>query len=122
MTDTINYADDNFERLYMVGVRLEPGAHEPDLYTLVLYNEVSRNDQNRPLTSGGRIVFFRDTADANRAIDLGDSAFRKYRPVEQNVAYVYDVPRVLALIIEAETERRSTKTSTGCSAISRKRG
>jgi hypothetical protein len=81
-----------------VGIKLQPGAHQADLYTLVLYNEVARGDQNRPLTIDGRIAFFRDPSHVDRALSLGDAAFRKYRPFTDDLATVYDVPAVLSLV------------------------
>jgi hypothetical protein len=94
----IRFSDENFEQVYLVGVKLQHGAHQADLYTLVLYNEVARNDQNRPLVHDGHIVFFRCVDERNRALELGDVAFRKYKPLGDTVAYVYDVPRVLHII------------------------
>ena len=98
MTAEIRYSDENFERVYLVGVRLTPGSHEPDVYTLVLYNEVARQDANRPLTHDGRIVFFERLRDADRALALGDIAFRKYAAAPNDVAIVYDVPTVIELV------------------------
>jgi hypothetical protein len=101
--DQISYSDSNFERVYLVGIKLQHGAHQADLYTLVLYNEVARNDQNRPLTRDGRIVFFRSVEQLNDVLDLGDLPFRKYKPLKPEISYVYDLPRVLHII---ESERK----------------
>jgi hypothetical protein len=98
MVEDISYSEDNFENVFLVGVKVEPGAHQIDLYALVLYNEVARADRNRPLTSNGRILFFRDAGHADQVLGMGDVAFRKYRPFGAPVAYVYDVPRVLAIV------------------------
>jgi hypothetical protein len=98
MTAQIRHSDDNLERVYLVGVRLAPGSHEPDVYTLVLYNEVARQDANRPLTHDGRIVFFKRLREAGRAMALGDIAFRKYSAAPNDVAIVYDVPSVIQLV------------------------
>jgi hypothetical protein len=104
MTPGIQYSEDNLERIYIVGVRLWPGSHEPDAYTLVLYNEVARRDGNRPLTHDGRIVFFKRLPDAGRALALGDRAFRKYSDPPRDVAIVYDVSRVIRLVDEADRD------------------
>lgn len=104
MSDSITHSEDNFEHVYVVGIRLWPDSHQPDCFTLVLYNEVARNDQNRPLTSGGRILFFRSIHEANRALRAGDKAFRKYDPIQIDVAYVYDIPKVLATVASAERD------------------
>ena len=98
MADTITYAEDNFEQIYLVGVKFQPGAHQADLYTLVLYHEVARGDRNRPLAQDGRIVFFSLPEQAREAICLGDLAFRKYMPLRTELSYTYDVPRVLQII------------------------
>lgn len=94
----ISYSEANYEQVYVVGIKLQPGAHHADLFALVLYNEVARNDENRPLTRAGRIVFFLDPTAADRVLELGDAAFRKYKPARQDIAYVYDVPRVLSIV------------------------
>ena len=104
MSDSINYSEDNFEHVYVVGIRLWPDSHQADCFTLVLYNEVARNDQNRPLTSEGRILFFRSIHHANAALRAGDKAFRKYEPIKIGVAYVYDIPKVLATVASAEAD------------------
>lgn len=104
MSETIRYAKDNLEQVYLVGVRLRSDSDEPDLYTLVLYNEVARDDSNRPLTQDGRILFFRSPLEANRALALGDSAFRKYKPIGSNVTYIYDLPKVLDLVSGADRD------------------
>jgi hypothetical protein len=104
MNRTFSYSENNFEMVYLVGVKLWPDSHQPDLYTLVLYNEVARNDENRPLTHDGQILFFRTPRDANRALSLGDAAFRKYNPIGEELAYVYDIPKVLALVAGADRD------------------
>lgn len=108
MTDpTIRYAEDNFEEVFLVGIRLGPNSLEGDLYSLVLYYEAARGDRNRPLTSEGRIVFFRDIAHANRALKLGDAAFRKYGKAPAEVACVYDVPAVLARVQHEDVDHQA---------------
>ena len=103
MTD-IHYSSDNFEQIYIVGVRIYPDNVDANLYALVLYNEVARGDDNRPLTSDGRIVFFADPKDARRALALGDSAFRKYERPPDSVAVVYDLAAVTTLIRGGEED------------------
>src|SRR6476646_1438523 len=98
MVDNISYAEDNFENVFLVGVKIGPGAHQSDVYALVLYNEVARNDQNRPLTSNGRVLFFGEASRADQILAMGDAAFRKYRPFDASLACVYDVPGVLAIV------------------------
>lgn len=94
----ISYSEDNFEQVYLVGIKLQHGAHQADLYVLVLYNEVARSDRNRPLMHKGRILFFTNIDARNAILELGDAAFRKYRPIGPEVSYVYDVPKVLEII------------------------
>lgn len=93
---TIAHARDNYEEIYLLGVRLRPDSQECDLFALSLYYEVARKDANRPLTSAGRIVFFRRPDRADYILSLGDAAFRKYGRAPLNVAYVYDIPAVLS--------------------------
>jgi len=95
---TISYARENYEEIFLLGVRLQPGPQPADLYALVLYYEVARGDANRPLTSDGRIVFFRAIAQATAILQLGDAAFRKYGKAPGEVAYCYDLPEVLSRI------------------------
>jgi hypothetical protein len=104
MADTISYAEDNFEQVHLVGLRLWEESHQPDLYTLVLYNEVARNDQNRPLTANERILFFHSIRQANFALSLGDKGFRKYSLAPDKVAYVYDLPKVLSVVSGGERD------------------
>jgi hypothetical protein len=92
----IAFADENYEEVFLVGFRLQPGPHEADLYALVLYYEPARGNKNRPLTENGRILFFRDVERADAILARGDAAFRKYRRAPVDVAYAYDLPTVLA--------------------------
>lgn len=104
----IHYSKDNFERVYLIGIKLWPGeAPDADFYALVLYNEVSRDDKNRPLTQGRHIVFFREPTFADRLLELGDQAFRKYRPFSDSVTYIYDLPAVLELLSNGVRDERA---------------
>jgi len=107
MTHTISHTDDNFEQIYLVGVLIDPNSREPDLYTLVLYNEVARTDANRPLTYEDRIVFFRNLKDAGRALALGDIAFRKYGSAPTEVEHVYNVAQALAVVADGAIDEDS---------------
>ncbi len=94
----INYSASNIERVYLIGVRLGATSERADLYSLVLYYEVAKNDRNRPLTHDGRIVFFPEPKLANKVLQMGDAAFRKYSPISDSVDAVYDVSEVIRLI------------------------
>lgn len=100
----IAHSEDNFEQVYLVGFRLWPDSHHPDVYTMVLYNEVARGDANRPLTRRGSILFSRDKEGAARLLVQGDPAFRKYAPFTGEVAYIYDVPAVLDTVRHADQD------------------
>lgn len=100
----ISHADPNYERVYVVGVKLFPGSHLADAYTVVLYNEVAREDGNRPVTRGGRILFCRDEATALTLPAHGDMAFRKYMPLRGGAECIYDLPAVVELIIHGSRD------------------
>jgi hypothetical protein len=94
----IAYSHENIERIYLVGFQIGSEPSETVTYTLMLYYEVARNDQNRPLTHDGRIVFFQRPNQANEALSLGDAAFRKYGKAPAEISAVYDVHEALQLV------------------------
>jgi hypothetical protein len=102
--EQISYSSQNVEDVYLVGIRTMPNSEAPNLYALVLYNEVARNDANRPLTANGRIVLSRSSEAAAESLALGDTAFRKYLPFQGELAYVYDLPKVLDLVANADRD------------------
>jgi hypothetical protein len=77
------------------------------MYAIVLYNEVARNEQNRPLTHDGKIVFFKEVSQAQQVLALGDRAFRKYRVAKHDIAATYDVVRVMDLIVGGEYDKEA---------------
>ena len=98
MGDAIPYSDDNIEAVYLVGVRVMPHSEAADFHFLVLYYEVTSNDENRPLLVDGDLAIFSRSADADRVLKLGDRTFRKYAPFHGEVAMIYDGGTVLAAI------------------------
>ncbi len=98
MVHRIAYAEQNLEQLYLIGFRLTSPPQERILYTLVLYYESARNDQNRPLTHDGRIVFFTKPETAEFALSLGDTTFRKYGHAPRKISTIYDIPMVVQLV------------------------
>jgi hypothetical protein len=98
MQNQFSFSDNNIEQLYTIGFRITPEPKSVWVYALILYYEVARNDQNRPLTSDGRIVLFRNPSQATDALSLGDIAFRKYGRAPEEIAAEYDVPMVLDLV------------------------
>lgn len=100
----IAFSEANYEQVYLVGIRLSAASGGPEYYSLVLYNEVARNDKNRPLTREKRIVLFSQIASADSVLRMGDVAFRKYSPFTGEVAYVYDVPQLVALLQHGERD------------------
>lgn len=98
----------DMEELYLIGIRTVAPPYDVDLYAIVLYYETTRNQKNRPLTSGGRIVLFRDVALANRVLALGDVAFTKYFAAPQEIAVTYEPLKALALVENAEYDDSAT--------------
>jgi hypothetical protein len=81
--------------LYLVGVRLDPGRGEPDLYTLILLYEGETVAKDRPLTQDGYIVWFASRSQAASALLLGDAEFRKHMSAPDEVSAIYDFAQVI---------------------------
>jgi hypothetical protein len=104
---------DDIEELLLIGVRTRALEGEVDYYALVLYYEAARSDHNRPLTHNRRIVFFREVNLADRVLELGDDAFRRYAVAPSIPSIVYEPLRALALLDNAEYDDSTTILNCG---------
>jgi hypothetical protein len=73
--------------LYLIGFRLDPAAEGPQFYTLI----GSEGDEERPITRGDRLLFFREPARAAHALASCDNGFRHVRPVPQELELLCDI-------------------------------
>jgi hypothetical protein len=64
------------EALYLVGFRLDPDSEGPQFYTLF----VLESDNDRPLVSEGRVVFFGRPEQANAALKLSTNDMARLGP------------------------------------------
>ena len=87
------------EALYLVGFRLDPDAEGPQFYTLFVLE--SAND--RPLVSGGRVVFFADPSQAGSALSLADNDMSRLGPPPRDLEILCDVAQALH-VANAQTE------------------
>jgi hypothetical protein len=79
------------EALYVVGFRLDPVTEGAQFYTLVALE----GDDERPLMSDGRIVFFANPGDARRALALSDNGLQKLGPANEEVEMMCDLAQAL---------------------------
>lgn len=77
--------------LYLIGFRLDPSVEGPQFYTLIGTEEANE----RPITKGDRILFFRNPADALKALTASDNGFRDVRPVPAELELLCDVSEAL---------------------------
>jgi hypothetical protein len=73
--------------LYLIGFRFDPAAESPQFYTLI----GSEGEEERPITRGDRILFFRKPRDAARALAACENGFRHVRPVPAELELLCDV-------------------------------
>ena len=64
-------------QIYLIGFRLDPGAEQPQFYTLM----GDEGESERPITREGRILFFRHPKDARKALKESDNGFADLTPV-----------------------------------------
>jgi len=82
------------ESLALVGFRLNPASEGPQFYTLF----AMEGENDRPLTRGGRILFFRSPAQASRALSTtDDDAMRKLGPAPKELDALCDIAQALFL-------------------------
>lgn len=101
-------SNQSFEAVYLVGVRIDPLGRGDVLYTLLLMDEDSRGGKDRPLTdSEGYVVWFTHTRDAETALLLGDEGFRQHSPAPDDVAFVYEYPRLFWTVTTCDADEGS---------------
>jgi hypothetical protein len=79
------------KELYLIGFRVDPGADGPQFYTLI----GSEGESERPITRDDRVLFFRQPADALKALAASDNGFRDVRPVPVELELLCDVSEAL---------------------------
>lgn len=92
------------EELYLVGFRIDPGAEEPQFYTLFALG----GDNERPITTvGDRIVFFTRPELAKGALEIGDPSMQALGEPPEDLDMICDVAETLYLVNaeEADPER-----------------
>jgi len=77
--------------LYLIGFRFDPAAAGPQFYTLI----GSEGEDERPITRGERILFFRQPTDAQRALAESDNAASQAGPVPTELELLCDVAGAL---------------------------
>ena len=77
--------------LYLIGFRTDPTAPGPQFYTLI----GSEGDNERPITKGDRVLFFRSPGDALKALMASDNGFKDVRPVPSELELLCDVSEAL---------------------------
>jgi hypothetical protein len=86
--------------LYLIGFRLDPTAEGPQFYTLM----GSEGEDERPITCGGRVLFFRKPAAASRALAACDNGFRQVRPVPAELELLCDIGGALHVANQEEED------------------
>lgn len=79
------------EALYLIGFRLDPGSDGPQFYTLFLLE----SDNDRPLVSEGRVVFFARPNQAEEALKVSDNGMGRFGPAPKDLEILCDVAQAL---------------------------
>jgi hypothetical protein len=77
--------------LYLIGFRIDPGAEGAQFYTLI----GSEGDGERPITRGGRLLFFRTPAMAGKALAASDNGFGDAGPAPEELELLCDIGEAL---------------------------
>jgi hypothetical protein len=85
--------------LYLIGFRIDPAAEGPQFYTLI----GEEGESERPITKGGRVLFFRRPGDAMAALAASDNGFGDIRPIPTELELLCDISGALYLA-NAENE------------------
>jgi hypothetical protein len=85
--------------LYLIGFRMDPDVEGPQFYTLI----GAEGESERPITRGGRVLFFRKPADALKALSASDNGFREIRPAPTELELLCDISGAL-YVANAESE------------------
>jgi hypothetical protein len=79
------------KELYLIGFRLDPGAEEPQFYTLI----GDEGESERPIMREGRVLLFRKPAQALAALMASDNGFSDVRPVPSELELLCDIGSAL---------------------------
>jgi hypothetical protein len=90
--------------LYLIGFRMDPAAEGPQFYTLI----GSEGESERPITCGGRVLFFRKPAEARKALAASDNGFREVRPVPAELELLCDVGGALHVANQEDKDEDGT--------------
>jgi hypothetical protein len=82
------------EALYLVGFRLDPDAEGPQFYTLF----VLESDNDRPLVSEGRVVFFARPELAPAALKLSTNDMARLGPAPKELEIFCDIADALHIV------------------------
>jgi hypothetical protein len=85
------------KELYLIGFRMDPDAEGPQFYTLI----GSEGENERPITKGDRILFFRRPGDALKALSASDNGFSEVRPVPTDLELLCDISEALYVTNQA---------------------
>ena len=77
--------------LYLIGFRLDPESEGPQFYTII----GSEGESERPITRKERILFFRQPADAQRALAISDNGLSDIHPAPSELELLCDVSHAL---------------------------
>jgi hypothetical protein len=86
--------------LYLIGFRVDPSAEGSQFYTLI----GSQGESERPITRGGRVLFFRRPGDALQALTASDNGFGDVRPVPTELELLCDVSQALYVANQEEED------------------
>ena len=86
--------------LFLIGFRMDPAVEGPQFYTLM----GSEGDSERPITCGGRVLFFRRPAEAGQALAASDNGFRDVRPVPAELELLCDIGEALHVANQEEDD------------------
>lgn len=77
--------------LYLIGFRLDPGVEGPQFYSLIGVE----NGNERPITCGDRILFFRTPELAQKALEASDNGFSDVRPLPTELELLCEISEAL---------------------------
>jgi hypothetical protein len=77
--------------IYLIGFRMDPAAEGPQFYTLI----GSEGEGERPITRGGRVLFFPRPENAGRALAASDNGFGDVSPAPQELELLCDIGEAL---------------------------
>jgi hypothetical protein len=87
-------------QIYLIGFRLDPGAEQPQFYTLM----GDEGESERPITREGRILFFRHPKDARKALKESDNGFADLARVPHEMEMLCDVSSALYVANAEESD------------------